>query len=59
MSEVPEMFVLPKACLTAFTQPFSFVDVDYFGSLYVKVVRHQEKHWGVLFTCLTEQFALK
>ncbi|XP_075157543.1 uncharacterized protein LOC142230803 [Haematobia irritans] len=50
---VPEMSSLPRARLSAFTRPFSFVGVDYFGPFYVKVGRHQEKRWGVIFTCLT------
>lgn len=52
------MSVLPKARLAALTRPFSFVGVyiigvDYFGPLYIKVARHQEKRWRVLITCLT------
>lgn len=47
------MSLLPKARLSPFTRPFSYVGIDYFGPLYVKVARHQEKRWGVLITCLT------
>lgn len=50
---IPEMSGLPKARLSPFTRPFSYVGIDYFGPFYVKVARHQEKRWGVLFTCLT------
>ncbi|XP_053690797.1 uncharacterized protein LOC128739342 [Sabethes cyaneus] len=49
----PLMGDLPKARLAAFTRPFSFVGVDYFGPLTVVVGRRIEKRWGVLVTCLT------
>ncbi|XP_055539757.1 uncharacterized protein LOC129726738 [Wyeomyia smithii] len=49
----PLMGELPKDRLAAFTRPFSFTGVDYFGSLTVTVGRRTEKRWGVLLTCLT------
>lgn len=50
---VPLMAPLPRARITAFIRPFSFVGVDYFGPIYISVGRHSEKRWGVLFTCLS------
>ncbi|XP_053699346.1 uncharacterized protein LOC128746321 [Sabethes cyaneus] len=49
----PPMGDLPEARLAAFTRPFSFVGVDYFGPINVVVGRRVEKRWGVLTTCLT------
>ncbi|XP_058456375.1 uncharacterized protein LOC131433794 [Malaya genurostris] len=44
---------LPPARLAAFTRPFSFVGIDYFGPFTVSIGRRSEKRWGVLVTCLT------
>ncbi|XP_053691491.1 uncharacterized protein LOC128740006 [Sabethes cyaneus] len=44
---------LAEARLAAFTRPFSFVRVDYFGPINVVVGRRVERRWGVLTTCLT------
>ncbi|XP_062711573.1 uncharacterized protein LOC134289576 [Aedes albopictus] len=49
----PMMGDLPSARLAAFSRPFSFIGVDYFGPMYVTVGRRLEKRWGVLITCLT------
>ncbi|XP_062538483.1 uncharacterized protein LOC134206774 [Armigeres subalbatus] len=49
----PQMGSLPEARLAAFTRPFSYIGVDYFGPTNVAVGRHLEKRWGVLITCLT------
>lgn len=49
----PQMASLPPARLATFTRPFSFIGIDYFGPLIVKVGRRSEKRWGVLITCLT------
>lgn len=49
----PQMASLPPARLATFTRPFSFIGIDYFGPLIVKVGRRSEKRWGVLLTCLT------
>ncbi|XP_055914878.1 uncharacterized protein LOC129948078 [Eupeodes corollae] len=53
MHVAPMMSDLPEARLKAFTRPFTYVGVDYFGPILVAVGRHTEKRWGVLFTCLT------
>ncbi|XP_055617605.1 uncharacterized protein LOC129762983 [Toxorhynchites rutilus septentrionalis] len=49
----PPMGDLPRGRLAAFTRPFSFIGIDYFGPLSVAVGRRIEKRWGVLITCLT------
>lgn len=49
----PEMAPLPAARLAAFSRPFTYVGVDYFGPIKVTVGRRIEKRWGCLFTCLT------
>ena len=49
----PQMGDLPKCRLSAFTRPFTFVGVDYFGPISVKIGRRNEKRWGVLFCCMT------
>lgn len=53
MPQPPQMAVLPKSRLAAFTRPFTYVGVDYFGPMTVSVGRRNEKRWGVIFTCLT------
>lgn len=50
---VPEMAALPRSRLAARIKPFSYVGVDYFGPLSVKIGRRLEKRWGAIFTCLT------
>ncbi|XP_058816775.1 uncharacterized protein LOC131680070 [Topomyia yanbarensis] len=49
----PPMGDLPVARLAAFTRPFSYIGIDYFGPMLVVVGRRTEKRWGVLITCLT------
>lgn len=49
----PEMSELPFDRMAAFSRPFTYVGVDYFGPLEVKLGRRIEKRWGVLYTCLT------
>ncbi|XP_055622975.1 uncharacterized protein LOC129766467 [Toxorhynchites rutilus septentrionalis] len=49
----PLMSSLPKIRLTPFIRPFTYVGVDYFGPLEVKVGRSVVKRWVCLFTCLT------
>lgn len=51
--EVPEMSDLPRSRLAARMRPFSYVGVDCFGPMFVRVARRTEKRWGVLYTCLT------
>lgn len=47
------MAELPPARLAAFTTPFTFTGVDFFGPFYVKVGRSVAPRYGVIFTCLT------
>ncbi|XP_062538896.1 uncharacterized protein LOC134207186 [Armigeres subalbatus] len=49
----PIMADLPPARLAAFTRPFTYVGVDYFGPIETVVGRRVEKRWGMLVTCLT------
>ncbi|XP_058816580.1 uncharacterized protein LOC131679848 [Topomyia yanbarensis] len=53
MPATPEMSALPPTRLKAFSRPFSYVGIDYFGPMSVVVGRRIEKRWGVLITCLT------
>ncbi|XP_058449100.1 uncharacterized protein LOC131429066 [Malaya genurostris] len=50
---MPRMAPLPEARLTSFVRPFTYVGLDYFGPLPIKVGRSVAKRWVVLFTCLT------
>lgn len=47
------MAPLPAPRLSPFIRPFSYVGVDYFGPITVKVGRANAKRWFALFTCLT------
>ncbi|XP_065082817.1 uncharacterized protein LOC135705157 [Ochlerotatus camptorhynchus] len=49
----PMMAPLPSVRLTPFVRAFTYVGVDYFGPLEVKVGRSLVKRWIALFTCLT------
>ncbi|XP_058816702.1 uncharacterized protein LOC131679977 [Topomyia yanbarensis] len=49
----PPMAPLPKARLTPFVRPFTYVGLDYFGPILVKVGRSNVKRWIALFTCFT------
>ncbi|XP_058128532.1 uncharacterized protein LOC131292812 [Anopheles ziemanni] len=49
----PVMGSIPKERLAISQQPFTYTGLDYFGPMYVTVGRHEEKRWGVIFTCLT------
>ncbi|XP_070067188.1 uncharacterized protein [Drosophila virilis] len=49
----PAMGDLPIERLSPYTPPFTYTGVDYFGPYDIVVGRRREKHWGVLFTCLT------
>ncbi|XP_055633626.1 uncharacterized protein LOC129773972 [Toxorhynchites rutilus septentrionalis] len=51
--KVPKMSPLPAARLGAFQRPFSFVGVDYFGPITIRVLRSNVKRWVALFTCLS------
>jgi hypothetical protein len=48
----PCMANLPKDRLQAYSPPFSYVGVDYFGPMQVKRFRKTEKRYGCLFTCM-------
>ena len=48
----PYMANLPKDMLQAYSPPFSYVGVDYFGPMQVKHSRKTEKRYGCLFTCM-------
>ncbi|XP_055609919.1 uncharacterized protein LOC129756897 [Uranotaenia lowii] len=50
---IPRMGPLPLARLSSGSRPFTYVGVDYFGPLQVKVGRASVKRWVALFTCLT------
>ncbi|XP_058446387.1 uncharacterized protein LOC131427325 [Malaya genurostris] len=50
---MPRMAPLPEARLTSFVRPFTYVGLDYFGPLPIKVGRSVAKRWVALFTCLT------
>ncbi|XP_055632531.1 uncharacterized protein LOC129773008 [Toxorhynchites rutilus septentrionalis] len=49
----PKMAPLPAARLASFERPFSYVGVDFFGPVMVKIGRSNVKRWVALFTCLT------
>lgn len=49
----PEMGNLPPARLSAYTRPFAYTGIDYFGPMQVIVGRRVEKRYGVLLTCMT------
>ncbi|XP_055585136.1 uncharacterized protein LOC129737987 [Uranotaenia lowii] len=49
----PMMAPLPKARLVAFQRPFTYVGLDYFGPILVRVGRSHVKRWVALFTCFT------
>lgn len=51
--EDPEMAPVPSSRVAAYTRPFTYTGVDYFGPMKVAIGRRQEKRWGALFTCLT------
>ena len=50
---IPRMAPLPYPRLATEVLPFTFVGLDLFGPLAVKVGRSRVKRWVVLFTCLT------
>ena len=52
-SKPPPMASLPKMRLAAFTNPFTYTGVDYFGPVLVRVGRDNTNRWIALFTCLT------
>lgn len=50
---IPRMAPLPAARLQAHVRPFSYIGIDYFGPIAVRVNRCTAKRWIALFTCLT------
>ncbi|XP_055633617.1 uncharacterized protein LOC129773964 [Toxorhynchites rutilus septentrionalis] len=50
---IPRMGPLPAARMGAFFRPFTFVGLDYFGPMTVRVGRSLVKRWVALFTCLS------
>lgn len=50
--EVQKMADLPHDRVTPSKPPFTFVGVDYFGPVMIKVGRSQVKRYGCIFTCL-------
>ncbi|XP_055614781.1 uncharacterized protein LOC129761103 [Toxorhynchites rutilus septentrionalis] len=50
---IPPMGPLHASRLEAFSRPFSFSGLDYFGPVLVKQGRASVKRWVALFTCLT------
>lgn len=50
---IPLMYNLPDARLGYATRPFSYIGIDYFGPIMVRIRRSNEKRWGVIITCLT------
>ncbi|XP_062716624.1 uncharacterized protein LOC134292014 [Aedes albopictus] len=53
MPDPPVMAPLPEARLQPYVRPFTYVGLDYFGPVLVKVGRSLVKRWIALFTCLT------
>ncbi|XP_058456723.1 uncharacterized protein LOC131434094 [Malaya genurostris] len=51
--QTPRMGPLPAVRVTPYIRPFSFVGLDYFGPLTVRIGRSNAKRWVALFTCLT------
>ncbi|XP_062702756.1 uncharacterized protein LOC134285626 [Aedes albopictus] len=51
--QTPPMGPLPAVRLTPYVRPFSFVGLDYFGPITVRIGRSNAKRWVALFTCLT------
>ncbi|XP_053969225.1 uncharacterized protein LOC128870597 [Anastrepha ludens] len=51
--QAPQMAQLPTARLAAYSRPFTYVGIDYFGPILVTENRKAKKRWGVLLTCLT------
>lgn len=49
----PKMAQLPAARVTPGGRPFQRVGIDCFGPMEVKVGRHHEKRWILIFVCMT------
>ena len=46
---------LPKSCLRLNLAAFYSTGMDCFGTMMMKIGRHQEKRWGCLFKCMTNR----
>ncbi|XP_043462861.1 uncharacterized protein LOC122498926 [Leptopilina heterotoma] len=53
IAEQPRTGDMPEARLGHHQRSFTYCGVDYFGPMQVTIGRRREKHWEVLFTCLT------
>ncbi|XP_058444670.1 uncharacterized protein LOC131426176 [Malaya genurostris] len=53
MPQPPPLGPLPDVRLETFVRPFTYVGLDYYGPLLVRVKRSNVKRWVALFTCLT------
>ncbi|KAL1273037.1 hypothetical protein QQF64_028899 [Cirrhinus molitorella] len=51
--QTPQMADLPSSRLQLYKPPFYSTGVDCFGPFVVKIGRHQEKRWGILYKCMT------
>ncbi|XP_048236857.1 uncharacterized protein LOC124112069 [Haliotis rufescens] len=51
--EIPLMADLPEARLRLFKPPFYSTGIDCFGPMYIKIGRHREKRYGIIFKCMT------
>ena len=51
----PQLGPLPEARLSHHKRAFTCCGIVYFGPIEVTIGRRKDKHWGVLFTCLTSR----
>ncbi|KAL4009372.1 hypothetical protein ACER0C_003224 [Sarotherodon galilaeus] len=49
----PKMADLPSSRLRLYKPPFWSMGVDCFGPYPIKIGRRREKHWGIIYKCLT------
>ncbi|XP_062713921.1 uncharacterized protein LOC134290744 [Aedes albopictus] len=53
LPQSPSMGDLPLPRLAAYSRPFTYMGVDYFGPYVIALGRRLEKRWVLLATCLT------